>query len=409
MTGIVRLLCLLALAGSAPKAWAQADLAGAQATVLASAAPRDASLPSPLASPLAAPVLPPDTLNGTEIYRQFRDGLADQDCQPQATDAHWQRAFSRAPARLADREDDILPLFGYVVGAMRDAGLPTEFALIPFVESGYHPAASSGAGPTGLWQFVSLTARNHGVRVRSGYDGRLSPVDSTQAAVRYLKTLHGMFGGDWRLAVMAYNAGENRMLQAVRRTGAGMASAHPSRLPGLSRTTYTYVQKLHALACSLEQAGDRPDWLAGLDRPVPRLQPRQLPSDFGSLAGWAQRQGHDAGQLAGLNPGLTRLRATPSGGPLWVLAPAAEGSAIAITAADLVAANDPGSPLAAMAGDQDRDDDAATSYTVVRGDTLSSIAKRHGLRTVHLQQWNRMGKGSVIKPGMVLRLAEPVR
>ena len=54
--------------------------------------------------------------------------------------------------------------------------------------------------------------------MKPGYDGRLSPVDSTRAAVRYLKTLHGMFAGDWRLAVMAYNAGEYRVFGALRRS-----------------------------------------------------------------------------------------------------------------------------------------------------------------------------------------------
>ncbi|MFX7760059.1 transglycosylase SLT domain-containing protein, partial [Acinetobacter baumannii] len=87
----------------------------------------------------------------------------------------------------------LLPLFGYVVDALRDADLPTEYALIPFVESGYRPAARSPSGPAGLWQMIAVTARNHDVPIRDGYDGRLSPVDSTRAAVRYLKTLHGMF------------------------------------------------------------------------------------------------------------------------------------------------------------------------------------------------------------------------
>jgi membrane-bound lytic murein transglycosylase D len=395
MRGLGWALCLLALAGGAPAAWAQ-----------------QVESPSPVADPygLLAPVLPPDMLDGAQIYRQFRDGLADQDCKPQSTDAQWQRHFSHAPERLADRQDDILPLFGYVVGVMRDADLPTEFALIPFVESGYHPGASSSAGPAGLWQFVSLTARNHGVRMRRGYDGRLSPVDSTQAAVRYLKTLHGMFGGDWRLAVMAYNAGENRVLQARQRGGASAGSARPSRLPGLSRTTVAYVEKLHALACTLEQAGERPSWVAALQRPVPRLQPLELPSDFGTLSAWAQREGHDVDQLTGLNPALTRLRSTPAGGPLWVLAPAPDGASPKISAADLIGSGDSTRNADADAPFLTRrnDDDTATaSHTVIRGDTLSSIAKRHGVRTQQLLQWNKLKPRAVIKPGMVLLLADP--
>jgi len=161
---------------------------------------------------------------------------------------------------------------------------------------------------------------------------------------------------------MAYNAGENRVLQAVRKGGTG---AHPSQLPGLSRATYTYVQKLHALACSLEQAGEHPDWLASLDRPVPRLQPLQLPSDFGDLSSWAQGQGHDAEQLAELNPALSPLRRAPAGGPLWVLAPAAEGASQPMTASSLIAPEADPAPSPAAGDHRDEGTQARrTSYTV---------------------------------------------
>ncbi|WP_000308914.1 transglycosylase SLT domain-containing protein, partial [Bacillus cereus] len=75
---------------------------------------------------------------------------------------------------------------------------------------------------------------------------------------RYLKTLHGMFGGDWRLATMAYNAGEYRVLQSMRKAGMNAQNAKPSALPGLSPVTHAYVEKLHALACVLEDVEDQP-------------------------------------------------------------------------------------------------------------------------------------------------------
>ena len=79
----------------------------------------------------------------------------------------------------------------------------------------------------GIRDFIDDTARSVAFLSRVpvpqrhfiGYDGRLSAVDSTRAAVRYLKTLHGMFAGDWQLATMAYNAGEYRILQSLRRGG----------------------------------------------------------------------------------------------------------------------------------------------------------------------------------------------
>ncbi len=185
------------------------------------------SLPAP--GSVSRPV--PDQRNGRQIYENFRAGLAEPQCNAAATSVRWKKHFSQAPVRLARASDDLLPLFGYVVDALREADLPTEFALIPFVESGYKPGARSASGPAGLWQFIGITARNHDVAIRKGYDGRLSPVESTQAAVRYLKTLNGMFGGDWRLTVMAYNAGEYRILQSMRRAGMNAQNAKPAQLP----------------------------------------------------------------------------------------------------------------------------------------------------------------------------------
>ena len=187
--------------------------AGAGVTAGAQSLPASAGLTQNIASLAALPADPaalpaPLTRNGHQIFASFREGLAMAQCDADATSPRWRRQFAHAPSRLGNVEDDALPLFGYVVDELRAAGLPTEFALIPFVESGYRPGARNASGPAGLWQFIATTARNHRVPMESGYDGRLSAVDSTRAAVRYLKTLYGMFGGDWQLAVMAYNAGE---------------------------------------------------------------------------------------------------------------------------------------------------------------------------------------------------------
>ena len=86
------------------------------------------------------------TRNGREIYERFREGLADPVCKADAS-TRWKAHFAHAPKLLAARNDDVLPLFGYVVDAVRAAHLPTEYALIPFVESGYKPGARSPQGP----------------------------------------------------------------------------------------------------------------------------------------------------------------------------------------------------------------------------------------------------------------------
>ena len=99
---------------------------------------------------------------------------------------------------------------------------------------------------------IASTAKNHGVHIREGYDGRLSPVESTRAALSYLRVLQNMFG-DWQAIVMAYNAGEGRMQNALRRAGSRRTNAAERRPHGLSNITYDYVDKLQALSCLVSQ------------------------------------------------------------------------------------------------------------------------------------------------------------
>lgn len=358
----------------------------------------------------SVPGTSPEQRNGRQIYEEFRAGLADPSCDAAATSVRWKKHFGHAPGQLAKSSDDLLPLFGYVVEALRQADLPTEFALIPFVESGYKPGARSASGPAGLWQFIGITARNHGVAMRNGYDGRLSPVDSTQAAVRYLKTLHGMFGGDWRLAVMAYNAGEYRILQAMRRGGMNAQNAKPAALPGLSGVTYAYVEKLHALACIFQQADDREEWMRLLDRPVPRLTAQTLPDNAKSLDAYARSQGYDAALLRRLNPALAAGLAR-GGKPLRVLAPVfgQPGMQLAQISEEPGATSAPGQNQAAAnlvsaAAPATSPANSALSHTVRRGESAWTISRRYGMQPQQLLSRNGLSSRSVLTPGMVLKL-----
>ncbi len=385
---------------------------GAGVTAGAQSLPATAGLTQNIASLAALPADPaalpaPLTRNGHQIFASFREGLAMSQCDADATSPRWRKQFAHAPSRLGNVEDDALPLFGYVVDELRAAGLPTEFALIPFVESGYRPGARNASGPAGLWQFIATTARNHRVPMESGYDGRLSAVDSTRAAVRYLKTLYGMFGGDWQLAVMAYNAGEYRILQALRRGGMNAQNARPAELPGLSPITHAYVEKLHALACVLEQAEKEPELMAALDRPVPVLRGHALPAGT-TLADWSARNALDPARVARLNPAVTGKRAGTR-----VLAPALPdmilGSESQLAAAPLPpaalpapASVDVASTAVASAGTAA----AGRRHTVRSGESAWTIARRYGIPVKTLLSRNNLDANAILKPGMVLRFEE---
>ena len=374
--------------------------AGALAAVLAAllALPALAAPAPALATAQSAPdSAEPDARNGRDIYRRFREGLAQPECAPDVSD-RWRNHFAAAPRRLASGRDDLLPLFGYVVDAMREANLPTEYALIPFVESGYKPGARSPLGPAGLWQMIAVTARNHHIRIGNGYDGRLSPVDSTKAAVRYLKTLHGMFAGDWRLAAMAYNAGEYRIFGALRRGGQVARDAKPEQLPGLPAITHAYVRKLHALSCLLEQAEDDETWLRAIDRPVPELKAVTLPRDARQLDAWAARTGQDSAQLRRLNPVLAGARPSGAMQLLVVSTPSNAVQALPDAGRDKPEVQ---MPSATPVGSR--------RHTVVRGDNLSTIARRYGLGIGVLLDRNGLTRGSILRPRQVLYIDPPAQ
>jgi hypothetical protein len=94
-------------------------------------------------------------------------------------------------------------------------GTPLDLMLVGFVESGYQPNAVSRAQAAGIWQFMPETARRFGLINEQG-DFRTDASRSTRAAARYLKVLLGEFQ-DWRLALAAYNAGEDRVEEAIRK------------------------------------------------------------------------------------------------------------------------------------------------------------------------------------------------
>ena len=355
-----------------------------------------------------APVL---SRNGQEIFNEFLDGRADQGCDADASNPRWERQFSKAPAQLADRNNDVLPLFGYVVDQLRDAGLPTEFALIPFIESGYHPEARNRSGPAGLWQFINSTARNHHVAMTRHYDGRLSAVESTAAAVRYLKTLYGMFGGDWRLALMAYNAGEHRVLQSMRQAGVTASTAEPAKLPGLSNTSYAYVEKLHALACVLDRAQSGGRLMNRLDRDVPILEKYTMPAGA-NLEGWAYRRALEPQLLDRLNPALGNISQTqaprpvlaPKLDPEVVAAAATASSASSVPASAATAATSTAAAKPAASGRNTSRRAAPRRHTVRAGESAWSIAHRYHMGVNVLLRRNHLTPKSVIKPGMVLTL-----
>ena len=96
--------------------------------------------------------------------------------------------------------------------------LPLELKYLPIIESALNPKAKSRVGATGLWQFMYRTGKMFGLEATSYYDERSDIYKSTDAACRYLKSLHKMYN-NWNMALAAYNCGPGNVNKAIRRSG----------------------------------------------------------------------------------------------------------------------------------------------------------------------------------------------
>jgi len=156
--------------------------------------------------------------------------------------------FTKNPAYLNDAIDRAVPYIHYIYTEVIKRNLPTELVLLPIIESGYNPSATNlSSGATGLWQLISSTARGYGVHQDRSFDGRRDLYSSTNAALNYLTYLKSFFGGDWLLAIAAYDTGEGNVQRAIRHNAQHDRNTHFWALP-LVLETRSYIPRLLALA-----------------------------------------------------------------------------------------------------------------------------------------------------------------
>ena len=135
-------------------------------------------------------------------------------------------------------------------GKLRARAMPQELLYIPMIESGLSPSAVSPVSAVGMWQFMSPTAVQYGLRVDEYVDERRDPVAATDAALDYLEWLHGRFEGSWYLAAAAYNAGPGRLERILKRYAADREwteDLYWEILAYLPRETREYVPKMIAV------------------------------------------------------------------------------------------------------------------------------------------------------------------
>jgi membrane-bound lytic murein transglycosylase D len=334
--------------------------------------------------------------------------------------------------------------------AFDEAGLPKDLVYMAHVESAFKPRAYSRAKAKGMFQFIAATGRRYGLHADNWVDERSDPEKSARAAAAYLSDLHAEFG-DWYLALAAYNAGEGKIRRAIARTGSTDFWTI-ARTSAIRTETKNYVPAI--LAATL--ISKDPSAYGFEFTPDPPLAFDVVHVRGGvDLTALAKGAGLDPETIRDLNPEFRR-GSTPPGKTTPVRVPPGMGDATlaaadkvpairvadssrhvvrkgdtlgaiskryGVSVASIQRANKLGSrttlkvgrvltipvsgSVASWPADSDespRTGSAPIAYRVRSGDTLSSIARRHGTTATAIASASGIGVNRTLRVGDVLRI-----
>jgi membrane-bound lytic murein transglycosylase D len=297
----------------------------------------------------------------------------------------------------------------------REEGLPVELTRLPLIESCFNLNAYSKVGAAGIWQFMPSTGRRF-MRIDNVVDERRDPFASTRAAAQYLNMLHDALD-TWPLAITAYNHGPQGLARAVDAIGtmdiATIVRDYRGPSFGFASRNF-YVEFLAALEVERDHRTHFPEITP--EAPL-RLREHRLDRAL-SIQAAARVARTDREELAELNPALSSLvltgrRPIPVG---YRLRLPESGSGFAVRVADVpaeprverVAARTyerSGSRTAGRKASARRATRTAfVTHRVKAGQTLSHIAKQHGVSVSSLRKVNRLGSTARVKAGQTLKV-----
>ncbi len=395
-----------------------------------------------------------------DLWERMRRGFAmpDLDTHLVRSGEQWYSTRPDYVQRMTERGSRYL---FHIVEEVQRRGMPTELALLPFIESAFNPQAISSAKASGMWQFMPATGKHFDLRQNVFRDDRRDVLASTRAALDYLSKLHGMFG-DWHLALAAYNWGEGNVQRAIARNRrAGKPTDYLSL--HMPRETAYYVPKLQAV----KNLVARPDAFSIVlptlaNHPYFLSVPIERDIDVAvaiELAGISREEFNT------LNPQMNKPVILAAGTPqlllpydnaslfvrnvaahrgpfatwtAWVaprtLKPVDAAKQVGMSEAELREVNKipprmlvkAGSTLlvpraqhllkdvslhvadnAIMALAPEALPPKRVTHRATKGDTVASVAKRYRVQASQVAVWNKLGTGASLKPGQALVLFVP--
>lgn len=351
----------------------------------------------------------------------------------------------------------------HIVEELERRNMPSELALLPFIESAFNPQAVSSAKAAGMWQFIPSTGKFFDLKQNAFRDDRRDVLASTRAALDYLQKLHGMFG-DWQLALASYNWGEGSVSRAIAKNKrAGLGTSYLDL--NMPLETQQYLPKLQAVKNIVAD----PQGM-GAKLPVienhPYFQSVDIRRDI-DVAVAARLAEVSVDDFKSLNPSMNRPVIFAAGTPqillpwdnaalfernlagsdgaklaswtVWQVPQAMKVAEAAkrtgMTEADLRAVNQIPAGSSIQAGSSlvvprgARVDADVAGHVADNGqisllreplmrrslvkagkqDTVASLAKRHGVSAARVAEWNNLSASAVFSAGQQVVLFLPVR
>lgn len=277
-----------------------------------------------------------------------------------------------------------------VFEVLSEYGLPKELFYVGLIESGYNSHIRSRASAVGPWQFMKGTAKHYGLRVDSSVDERRNIHKATEAAARYFTDLYNIFGS-WELALCGYNAGEYRIIRAIRK---GNTRHYKSLVKKglIPKETIHYIPKIAAARYIEENRENysfkyknKNDSKVFVDASF-----LKIPKSF-DLKKFSEVSGISLKRLKKLNPDIDNNFTRVYGEGHRLVIPKSFESKVA--SLDLKSIYS--SPYRKI---------ATATYTVRRGDTLSEIAARSSMSLSQLRSVNNI-RGNRIYVGQKLKVS----
>ncbi len=261
--------------------------------------------------------------------------------------------------------------------------VPQQLIFLSMMESALNPRARSWARAVGMWQFIKGTGRQYDLESGFYVDERRDPELATRAAARHFKDLYFAMK-DWYLAIASYNCGELRVKRAARRAGSDDFWNLRRHLP---RETRNYVPQF--IAVTLIASNPEKYGFEKIEYEKPYEYKVHLVEEAVDLNVLAKCAGVSSELLKDMNPALIQHCTPPDyegGYPLKV----------PVQSYEMFVQNLQSVPKEARL--------QFVLHNVKRGDTLSEIAEKYGVRLSHLARFNNISSRSRIYPGVELKI-----